>query len=282
MKIWLLEDGARTGPYEIYEIRDRISDGELSGDTSAWYEGADGWVSLRDVPAYASYFRQSDVVDVMEEEGLSGLGGEDGVQLGNGGERGGADGGFQYEPLRPVRRFFARLFDIYIYTVLLYFVKVQFGVNPLVDKSLLVFIADYIPYLLMDALALSYWGTTPGKWLLGIVLRSHYGAKLDVKTSMVRSARVWVLGFSLGSLFAVISLPLSWFIASKYGKFLWDVPMYNVTRCINIQPLRVIAYIVFICFGGLVLVNTITDMFPPELAEKLRESLEAAKQQSRK
>lgn len=265
MKIWLIENGERTGPHEIYDIRDRISNDELNAKTLAWYDGADGWVTLGDVPAYSSYFRKpssldkfqreekltSDFVDSSEKEGVSVDSKPNSAT-------------FKNEPLYPVRRFFARLLDISLYNITLFIIKVQMGINPLVVESVGKELLYQIPYLFLDALALSYLGTTPGKWLLNIKLRDNSGQKLAFPTALIRSTRVWVLGFAMQSPFILISLPFSWFVANKYGKFLWDLPRNHITQCSSLSPKKIAGYFLVIIAASFLLKYTV----PPEYFPK--------------
>ena len=278
MKIWLLENDERTGPHEIYDIRDKISNEEVKADTPAWYEGADGWVTLEDVPAFSSYFIKSSASETLQEEErrtaelieslekeLAGVETEVGTTPQPQPYSQPNSATFQNEPLYPIRRFFARLFDISLYTVLLYIVKVQMGINPLVVDSLTKELMFQVPYLLLDGLALSYIGTTPGKWLLNVRLRQYNGQKLAVMTSIIRSIRVWVLGFAMQSPLVIISIPFSWFIASKYGKFLWDIPRNNLTRCGPISPLKVGVYFCIIIAASYLLKYSIPPEFMPTM-----------------
>ncbi len=264
MKIWLLENGERTGPHEIYDIRDRITNDELHADTPAWYEGAEGWVTLGDVATYSSYFKKppstealheeekltSELIDSLEKELASTDSKPDSPS-------------FKNEPLHPIRRFFARILDISLYTILLYIVKVQMGINPLVVDSVTKELLFQIPYLLLDGFALSYIGTTPGKWLLNIRLRANDGQRLDVTTSLIRSVRVWVLGFAMQSPFVLISIPFSWFIATKYGKFLWDIPKNNITHCAPLTTAKLIGYFLVIIAASYLLNYAIPPEFMP-------------------
>ncbi|MGJ8657957.1 MAG: RDD family protein [Akkermansiaceae bacterium] len=269
MKIWLLENGERTGPHEIYTIRDRISNDELQAGTPAWYEGADGWVTLGEVPAYSYYFNKSNSIDgLAEEEKLtSELIESLEKELENTEQKPlplplaqPDSAGFKNEPLHPVRRFFARMIDISLYTVLLYIVKVQMGINPLVVESVAKELIFQVPYLILDGLALSYIGTTPGKWLLNIKLRRYDGHKLEISSSIIRSLRVWVMGFAMQTPFVLIGLPFSWFIASKYGKFLWDIPKNNITECKPLTPLKMVGVICLMMAAG----SIMNYMIPPE------------------
>lgn len=257
MIIWLLENGERTGPHQIYDIRDRISNEELDADTLAWYEDAEGWVRLGDVPTYSSYFKKSaseaalaeeekitsELIDSLEKE-LANSNSSTPPELTSSSHSRPNAPGFSNEPLHPIRRFFARILDISLYTILLYIIKVQMGINPLVIESMAKELMFQVPYLLLDGFALSYIGTTPGKWLLNIRLRAHDGQRLEFTTSLIRSIRVWVLGFAMQSPLIIISIPFSWFVATKYGKFLWDIPKNNITRCGPLSPFKLVGYFI--------------------------------------
>jgi len=268
MKIWLLENGERTGPHEIYDIRDRITNDELHADTPAWYEGANGWVTLGDVATYSSYFKKPATIEALHEEEkltselIESL--EKEIANTDSGPDSRPDSPrFKNEPLYPIRRFFARMLDISLYTIMLYIVKVQMGINPLVVDSVTKELLFQIPYLLLDGLALSYFGTTPGKWLLNIRLRAHNGQRLEFTTSLIRSVRVWVLGFAMQSPFVLISIPFSWFIATKYGKFLWDIPKNNITQCAPLMTAKLIGYFLVIIAASYLLKYSIPPEFMP-------------------
>ena len=140
-------------------------------------------------------------------------------------------------------------------------------------------VIDYLPYIVLDGLALTRFGTTPGKWLLNIRLRNKVGRYLDIQTSLIRSVRVWVLGFAMGTGFWIISLPFSWYVASKYGKFLWDIPKNNVTHCGELTTAKILCYLGLVVIGVSLLMNFITlEMLPLELKEKIKEAIEAGKQ----
>lgn len=267
MKIWLLEDGERTGPHEVYTVRDMISNEEVNADTPAWYEGADGWVTLADVPAYSSDFSKSKKTD-EEDGGVSSLNKDEFVkklesqfqEQRHFGQAQPNSAQFQNEPLYPIRRLCARAIDFVFYMLVVIIVKAQLGINPFEAPNDLRELLFLVPYVLLDGLALAYLGTTPGKWLLNIKLRSASGQKLKVDISIIRSLRVWVLGFAMHTFLIYISLPLSWFFASKYGKFLWDIPRNNITECKRINPLKLVLLFIMMMAMGALLENTL----PPE------------------
>jgi hypothetical protein len=50
MQIYIGRDGQREGPFTIEEVRLRVAQGQARLDDLAWYEGAPGWIPLREVP----------------------------------------------------------------------------------------------------------------------------------------------------------------------------------------------------------------------------------------
>lgn len=268
MKIWLLENDNRTGPHEIFDVRDRISSGELDAETPAWYDGADNWTTLDEVPAFSSYFKKTKSAEILveEEKRTSELIESLEKELADTGETSGPDSTkFKNESLHPVRRLFARVLDMSLYTVALFIIKIQMGVNPLFMESVTKELMYQFPYLLLDAFALSYFGTTPGKWMLNIRLRTHDSQLLPFFASLIRSIRVWVLGFAMQSPLIVVSLPFSWFIASKYGKFLWDIPKNNITYCGPLTPIRIVGYILIIIVASSIMNQFVPPEFMPTL-----------------
>jgi len=50
MQIYIGRGGQREGPFTIDEIHAKIAQGQARVDDLAWYEGAPGWIPLREVP----------------------------------------------------------------------------------------------------------------------------------------------------------------------------------------------------------------------------------------
>jgi hypothetical protein len=50
MQIYIGHDGQREGPFSIEEVRARVAQGQARLDDLAWFEGAPGWIPLREVP----------------------------------------------------------------------------------------------------------------------------------------------------------------------------------------------------------------------------------------
>lgn len=75
----------------------------------------------------------------------------------------------------------------------------------------------------LEAVIISIFGSSPGKWLAGISLRNQQHKKLSVGTSLARSLRVYVQGLGLGIPFIALFTQLSGYNSVKnLGKADWD------------------------------------------------------------
>lgn len=102
--------------------------------------------------------------------------------------------------VHPWLRYWARTIDI------LLFATISGYLLLVVPKSVWMIIGriEYIMpiplflWVLVEAALLSTWGTTPGKFLLGISIRDSEGNKLNFSSALNRSASVWLWGMGCG------------------------------------------------------------------------------------
>lgn len=242
MKIWILTNGERSGPHETFAIRERISEGELDADTPAWYEGIPEWVTLRDVPSLSGLFIFKD--DEISEQQVY-------------------EDFYQSEeqpvlpaaiPLHPVQRFFARFFDLFVYSLLFVLILILCGVDPYTEASTYGAAMRFMPYVIIDAIFIHIWAASPGKMLLGVKVHKVDGKNLGIGGSLLRSLRVWVLGFGMFIVW-FIAIPISYLLARKFGKFIWDVPKNYQVSVKPIRPKNIVIY-VLILFSVVVLVSS--------------------------
>lgn len=123
----------------------------------------------------------------------------------------------------PIRRFLARTLDYNLMALVLLAIQLFVFQNPSSDSAILDWLGGYLillPMLAVEAVLLHLWGTTPGKWLLGLSLRDRQGKKLSLARALRRSR----LLFSKG-----------------YG---YNIPIYNLYRhyksfriCAELEPL---------------------------------------------
>jgi hypothetical protein len=103
-------------------------------------------------------------------------------------------------PYHPVRRYVARIFDYsLIKTLILVLIFVVFRIRP--GTKLLTNVVSYgAPVLAIPILAflMARLGTTPGKWLMGLEVRSIYGGNMHYEAALSREAQVFTRGYGLG------------------------------------------------------------------------------------
>ncbi|NIP97030.1 MAG: DUF4339 domain-containing protein, partial [Akkermansiaceae bacterium] len=136
MQIWIVEDGERKGPFETYEVRERIEGGQLSGEELSWHKDQDEWVPLKQLDVFRSEFEESVEVAVAPRSLPS-------------------------RP-RPFLRFWARWFDIFLYLLLVYSLLLVTGQDLAQAVSSPRFRYLYfLPFLILEAVAVHLYKTTP-------------------------------------------------------------------------------------------------------------------------
>lgn len=124
------------------------------------------------------------------------------------------------------RRFFARIFDLYLFSfiampilILLTGNAEYFANVPTVIYSFCALIA----WTLIEPIFMSMFGTTLGKLLLGIHISDQNNQKLSIRAALKRSFSVWFYGFGLGiplvNLFTFIT---AYSDLTKRGFTRWD------------------------------------------------------------
>lgn len=254
MKIWLLEDGERRGPYESFVIRDRVEAGELDGGTLVWYEGSAGWDRLDKMPMMRSLFEAGE-----EEEGP--------MEVKEGGDVVEALDAIVkiLEPpkLYMTRRFFARLFDAVLYFGLILVIFQNASVLPKLGGDLWLNLWLGMVYVLLDAGMTHAWRSSPGKWILGVRVTDSAGHAIGVGGSVMRSLRVWVLGWGMW-LIPELSLVVTWFIARRFRYFIWDSPRRYRVVCRPMEWWRVVAMVVgFLAIGAFMNLFGVEEILTP-------------------
>jgi hypothetical protein len=231
MEIWLIQNGKKTGPFNDYEIRDRIFNQLLGSDDYAWHEGLPGWVKLQEIDLFKNEFETAKAIQppalpavfpAARNQVLS-----------------------KIKCPYLVRRFWARWFDLMIYLAAWWMLMYVAGGN--IKEMILnqwVQLLLFIPWFAIEAALLHWFGTTPGKWLLGIRVVNEDGSALTLKSAMLRSLIVWIagLGFGWGLLTALCHV-MSWFTARNIGKPVWDhIGRHKVTVA-PVNAVKIIAVI---------------------------------------
>jgi len=125
---------------------------------------------------------------------------------------------------RPWIRYWARLFDLYVFNfvcgLFLGIVVPRFveTTNEIVLSMILCF-----AWIFVEALILSSFQTTPGKWLFKINLKATSGAQINFSQALTRSLKVWWRGLGTGFPFAsLITLIIAHNNLKKEGITSWD------------------------------------------------------------
>lgn len=172
-----------------------------------------------------------------------------------------------------LRRFFARVLDVFTLGMLAASVAWAFVLGETAaaadlapDTFLLYFvaIAALVP---VEALALSMFGTTPGKALLGLSVRRNDGQRVALGTALGRAWKVAWRGIALGvPLLSFITAIVAFTRYSNTGRSSWDADAGTDVRARPIEAWRwqAAAFAAFLAFLAL------SSDFWPGLVEQLR------------
>lgn len=110
-----------------------------------------------------------------------------------------------YATKHPWRRLLARELDMALYTLPWWVAMIWLGLTNWAFWLCSALAMLLLP-LLLESLLLSTWGTTPGKWLMGLHLRRHYVGEVSKPTfrdAFFRTLYVYAVGCGLGILSTV-------------------------------------------------------------------------------
>lgn len=229
MDVWIIQNGEKTGPLHDFEIRRKIEDGELPASTPAWHEGLDAWKPLVEIDLFRREFDKPP-----------------------------APPGKDFEPSAPspapppvpdqphlVRRFWARWLDLYLYAGLWWIAMWAVGRDiGMILENQWIILFHYVPWFVFETFLIHRFGTTPGKWLLGIRIVNNDGTQLTLAESTRRCARVLFIGLGFGwGILALICQLMSWVTTKRLGRPLWDQAGGHRLEAAPLGPLRLVAYV---------------------------------------
>lgn len=124
--------------------------------------------------------------------------------------------------IRPWVRFGARKIDLCIYASVCALIWDTIG-PPVNTKFVVTCILYAFLWVPVEALSLSTWGTTPGKWLLRTTLRDSTGNKLKFSAALSRSLYVWAWGLGIGFPYATLVAEMFAYLElQNKGMTRWD------------------------------------------------------------
>ncbi len=264
MKVWLLVNEEKSGPFETFDVRDRIDAGELTEETLCWYQGAPSWLPLGEVAQFETMFDQvEDLSDLVVPPPIP-----DSVKIQTQKIKEAlAEELSKAPPLCAVRRFFARMHDFLLYMVLIFAVFQEKVIEMGRSDSVLPLLAIGFSYVLLDAIMVHLWKGSPGKFLLGLRTTDALGHAIPLKFSVLRSLRVWILGMGMGIVTIwPFSLGISWFMSRRFGYFLWDTPKRYRVVARPFSGMHVAAYVASI-FAMSFLLNV---SLPNEMLDEMK------------
>lgn len=231
MDIYYAIGQQKQDPVPAVEIMSMVERGELDADTMGWHRGCKSWMPLKDLPELKDFFlaRFSRELKEAEPDGefghvsdvqASDADVEGAIPLERMDEFGKVDVQRRVELASPELRFMARIIDLLIYLLLyIVFLRLSFSEFHLSFFNALI----WLPVVLLEAVSLSLWGTTPGKALLGLRVVMMDGGKLRLMRMLTRSFYVIFFGMGLvTTVFSPVLLALSWWWTRKNMLSPWD------------------------------------------------------------
>ncbi|MFK7850189.1 MAG: RDD family protein [Akkermansiaceae bacterium] len=246
MDIWIIKNGEKVGPFPDYEIRSRISLGDLKRGDRVWHDGLGEWTRLENIEIFQNEFESGKVADEVVQPPKLPEEYVDRFNTTNPDSR-------QKKPKKHLaRRFWARWMDLFIYSAIwwlsMYAVGRDIGAairNPWLQLSV------YVPWFALEAWLIQRFGTTPGKWLMGIRVRNEDGSLLNFRQSVWRSLRVMITGIGFGwGLLTILCQGMSWFTTRRIGKPIWDFLGAHQVEAKPLNPFKVIALIGVMFIGA--------------------------------
>ncbi|MFZ2187797.1 MAG: RDD family protein [Candidatus Moraniibacteriota bacterium] len=125
--------------------------------------------------------------------------------------------------VRPWIRYWARSLDVIVFS-LIFGVFLGIFIPSLLETSdtFLTLLILFV-WIFAEAALLNTWGTTPGKWLLRVNLKSPEGSKLEFSKALNRSFAVWFRGLGLGiPIVSLFTLSSAYSYLNKEGATTWD------------------------------------------------------------
>ncbi len=294
MDIYWIKDKRKCGPTTVPDVISLVQMGELTPDSLGWHAGCPRWMPLRELPALADFLTPSaaqaeqpdedneeDSADAPETAPQPASPQQPPTPVAPAAESAAAPELSQrvYLP-SPTVRLFARLVDSVLYAVLLYgaFYLQQVPYDRALlpsDNPLL-----WLPMVLLEAILLARWGTTPGKALMGIRVHTFpENGRPSFLRALGRSIIVFVLG--MGMMYTPLLMPLmivlSYWRLRRIGITSWDARCSTLTvQQKPATPSRFVLAVITLYVGITVLGSCMLPWFGPILEDINKENPQAA------
>jgi len=204
--IWFYMSGEqKEGPVSHNELQEMLDQGEIDLQTKVWTESLNAWFPISEV----EHFNMSAIDEiptiVVEKKGSYSR--ED--------DR-------DYVRARPWVRFWARMIDYSLFTLIVGYIVVYFrlGLGPHGPffGILIIFL-----WVFIETFLIATWGATPGKWILKTYVRDQNHIRLSFSDALNRSFSVWWLGMGAGiPIVSLITMVVAAVKLSNTGDTSWD------------------------------------------------------------
>ncbi|HYW07611.1 MAG TPA: RDD family protein [Longimicrobium sp.] len=191
---YYVANGERVGPVSLDEIRALVVEGALADDALVWTPGMGDWATVNQIPVLAASWKlQAADREAPEPEATPEIA---------------ASPPPAADAPHPWHRWLARLVDgavlgfmVGLLAMPLLMLVMGSAEPPLTGSPMRVWAMSLVLTGLqvpLEAFFLSRRGTTPGKALLGIHVRTAEGGIPSFRVAMERAVRSWIMGSGLG------------------------------------------------------------------------------------
>ncbi len=229
-KCWFYTIGSRKeGPVTHQELREMYQKGIIDDNTYVWNEGLRDWERISEVASFN--LTNVDEPAPVPRETMA------------------AKEKFteQHPKPRIWVRFWARIFDYLLFAFVIGVITALMRI-PVYNLAYLYLPVIFI-WAIIESILLSTWGTTPGKWLLKVHVRSQDGHKLTFRDSLSRAFSVWFIGVGAGlPIVFLITMIVASVKLSNTGHTTWDRQQSLSVSHGHIGVIRSLIAIVIIAF----------------------------------
>lgn len=297
MDFYLTQNGTQRGPFRVFQVKEMLDRGEASPADLGWHSGLDTWRPLREIDAIAPYLPSPSPppapAGAADEDSPPGAPPAPATHALPETVRGHrppvSDTKWHLFGRRALPRFLARCFDTMLWFSLVCGAGAATGLLPPTAFTFPTLISFWfvplqsLAWVGVEAWLLSRFGTTPGKWLFNLHLRSVDGGLPPFMNALKRAFFIWVFAWGLGhSQWALFGSLISLMLFLQNGRMVWDHLVS--TRLIHAAP-RPAAWIVFAAALGvyvaakslLVISQPLPANLPPEVRSQIEQQRAAVR-----
>ena len=231
MEIYVLQDGARRGPFPPFKLRELLEDEAIRPTDPGWIEGMEHWAPLESIEALSSWMPRppQEPPPLPAPEQWSPPRAANATDPANDPANDPASAEIPARRKRAWLRWVARALDEMFWFAFIWSLGLATGWLGLWDfvfRHPILLLGPPALWIPLEAFLLSRWGTTPGKWLLGMSVADALGTPLAFTAALKRSALVLLTGNGLGLpfmlLLPMLQAAMSWVLYRRSGTTLWD------------------------------------------------------------